>query len=267
MGASTEFNDNGDLLKPVTANIKYLCVDQDYLSTFGVPVVAGRDFSRAYATDTNNFVLNVAATKALGVRNPGEMIGKNFSYGGTKGKVIGIMRDFNFKFLQQPIGPLILAMPPASQPASNSFHDLSIKLSGNRDNITEAVNRIGKTWKASSPTCPSTTSFLDERFEQLYITEQRQGQLFTVFSGIAIFIACLGLLGRLPSRSPNASKRSASGKCSAPAPAPSSGSFPPNFSSWSPSPPSSPGLSPGWSCIPGSRILLIEFPSNGGYLR
>ena len=191
-GASTE---SGDSLKPVTADIKYLCVDQDYLSTFGVPIVSGRDFSRSFATDTNNFVLNVAATKALGVRNPGEMIGKNFSYGGTKGKVIGVMQDFNFESLHQSIVPMILCLPPASQPASNSFYSLSIKLSGNKDNIAEAIHRIGKTWKAFLPDVPFDYSFLDERFGQLYQSEERQGQLFTVFSGIAIFIACLGLLG------------------------------------------------------------------------
>jgi putative ABC transport system permease protein len=158
-------------------------------------MVAGRDFSRAFATDTNNFILNVAATKALGVRSPREMIGKNFSYGGTKGKVIGIMQDFNFESLHHSISAMILCMPPASKPASNSFYNLSIKLSGNKDNITEAVHQIEKTWKAFLPEVPFDYSFLDERFEQLYQSEQRQGQLFTVFSGIAIFIACLGLLG------------------------------------------------------------------------
>jgi putative ABC transport system permease protein len=192
MGAATE---SGDSLKPVTADIKYLCVDQDYLSTFGVPMVAGRDFSRVYATDTNNFILNIAATKALGVRNPREMIGKNFSYGGTKGKVIGVMQDFNFESLHHSISAMILCMPPASQPASHSFSNLSIKLGGDKDNITEAVHRIEKTWKAFLPEVPFDYSFLDEHFEQLYQSEQRQGQLFTVFSGIAIFIACLGLLG------------------------------------------------------------------------
>jgi putative ABC transport system permease protein len=191
-GAATE---SGDSLKPVTADIKMLRVDQDYLSAFGVPIVAGRDFSRAYATDTNNFILNVAATKTLGVRSPGEMIGKNFSYAGTKGKVIGIMQDFNFESLHQSIVPLILVMPPASRPASNSFYTMSIKLSGNKENITEAVTRIGKTWKTFLPEVPFEYSFLDERFGQLYESEQRQGELFTVFSGIAIFIACLGLFG------------------------------------------------------------------------
>jgi putative ABC transport system permease protein len=191
-GAATE---SGDSLKPVTADIKMLRVDQDYLSAFGVPIVAGRNFSRAYATDTNNFVMNVAATKALGARNPGEMIGKNFSYGGTKGKVVGIMQDFNFESLHQPIVPLILTMPPASRPASNSFGRMSIKLTGDKQNISEAVTRIEKTWKTFLPEVPFEYSFLDEQFGQLYESEQRQGELFTVFSGIAIFIACLGLFG------------------------------------------------------------------------
>lgn len=191
-GASTE---SGDSLKPVTADIKFVRVDQDFLSAFSIPVVAGRDFSRAYATDTNNFILNVAATKALGVRSPGEMVGKSFSYGGMKGRVIGIMQDFNFESLHQSIVPLILTMPPASQPASNSFYNLSIKLAGNKDNIAAALRRIEKTWKAFLPEVPFDYSFLDEGFSQLYTAEQRQGQLFTIFSGIAVFIACLGLLG------------------------------------------------------------------------
>jgi putative ABC transport system permease protein len=192
MGASTQ---SGDSLKPVTADIKYLCVDQDYLSTFTVPIAAGRDFSRSFATDTNNFVLNVAATKALGVRNPGEMIGKNFSYGGTKGKVIGIMQDFNFESLHQSIVPMILCLPPASQPASNSFATMSIKIAGNKDNITQVLHHLESAWKSYLPEVPFEYTFLDERFAELYQSEERQGQLFTVFSGIAIFIACLGLLG------------------------------------------------------------------------
>ncbi len=192
MGASTQ---SGDSLKPVTADIKYLCVDQDYLSTFTVPIAAGRDFSRSFATDTNNFVLNVAATKALGVRNPGEMIGKNFSYGGTKGKVIGIVQDFNFESLHQSIVPMILCLPPASQPASNSFAIMSIKISGNKDNTTQVLHRLESAWKSYLPEVPFEYTFLDERFAELYQSEERQGQLFTVFSGIAIFIACLGLLG------------------------------------------------------------------------
>ena len=191
-GASTE---SGDSLKPVTADIKYLAVDHDFLSTFGIPLAAGRDFSRAYATDTNNFILNVAATKALGIRTPSEMIGRNFGYANTKGKVVGIMNDFNFESLHQKIVPLILAMPPASEIPSNYFGNMSIKLSGSNENIKEALGRIEKAWKLYLPVIPFEYTFLDERFGRLYQSEQRQSELFTVFSLIAIFIACLGLLG------------------------------------------------------------------------
>jgi putative ABC transport system permease protein len=191
-GASTQ---SGDSLRPVTADIKYLTVDHDFLSTFGIPIAAGRDYSRLYATDSTGFILNSAATKALGIRDPTEMIGRNFSYGGTKGKVIGITKDFNFESLHQSIVPLILTLPAPSQAASNSFAKMSVKLVGNKDNITEALNRLGSAWKSYLPEVPFEYTFLDEKFDQLYTSEQRQGTLFTVFSGIAIFIACLGLLG------------------------------------------------------------------------
>ena len=191
-GASTE---SGDSLRPVTTTIKYLGVDHDFLSTFGIPMAAGRDYSRQYGTDTTNFILNVEATRSLGVRNPADMVGRNFSYGGTKGKVIGIMNDFNFESLRQPIVPLILAMAPPNQPASNYYANISIKLTGNKDNITEALNRIEANWKTYLPEVPFDYKFLDTQFEQLYLSEQRQGQLFTLFSCVAIFIACLGLLG------------------------------------------------------------------------
>src|SRR6202034_3799180 len=92
-----------DSLRPVSADIKYLAVDHDFLSAYGIPIVAGRDFSRAYATDTTSYLLNVAATKALGIKTPQEMIGKNFAYAGVKGKVIRVMRDFNFESMHQAI--------------------------------------------------------------------------------------------------------------------------------------------------------------------
>jgi putative ABC transport system permease protein len=116
-GASTE---SGDSLRPVTADIKYLAVDHDFLSAYGIPIVAGRDFSRSYATDTTSYLLNVAATKALGIKTPQEMIGKNFAYAGVKGKVIGVMQDFNFESMHQAIVPLIMVMPPPARPAISS---------------------------------------------------------------------------------------------------------------------------------------------------
>lgn len=188
-GASTE---SGDSLQPVKADIKFVSVDHDFVGAYHIPIVAGRDYSRDYATDSTNFLLNVAATKALGIKDPGQLIGRNFGYGDSKGKVIGIMGDFNFESMHQQIVPLILIMPN-SKYSGNSFNNISVRLSGN--DVPGALAALEKTWKTYLPEVPFEYSFLDDKFDQLYRSEQKQGSLFTCFAGIAIFIACLGLLG------------------------------------------------------------------------
>jgi putative ABC transport system permease protein len=188
-GASAE---SGDSLRPVTADIKCVAVDHDFLKTYGIPIVAGRDYSRNYATDTNNFLINVAATQVLGARSPMEMVGKNFSYGRVKGKVIGIMGDFNFEDMHQQIRPIIFTMPTQDQ-AGNSYGNISVKLAGS--DLAGSLAYLEKTWKRYLPEVPFEYTFLNERFDELYKAEQRQGSLFTAFSGIAILIACLGLFG------------------------------------------------------------------------
>jgi len=188
-GASTE---SGDSLQPVKADIKFVSVDHDFVGAYHIPIAAGRDYSRDYATDSTNFLLNVAATKALGIKDPGQLIGRNFGYGDSKGKVIGIMGDFNFESMHQQIVPLILIMPN-SKYSGNSFNNISVRLSGN--DVPGALAALEKTWKTYLPEVPFEYSFLDDKFDQLYRSEQKQGSLFTCFAGIAIFIACLGLLG------------------------------------------------------------------------
>jgi putative ABC transport system permease protein len=186
-GASTE---SGDSLRPVNADIKNVVVDHDFLKTYGIPIVAGRDFSRNYATDSTGFIINVAATKVLGVRTPQEMIGRNFSYGDVKGKVVGIMGDFNFEDMHQSILPIIFEIPKAGD---HPYGRISIKLAGS--DLAATMTHIENIWKRYLPEAPFASTFLDERFQQLYRSEQQQGAIFTTFAGIAIFIACLGLLG------------------------------------------------------------------------
>jgi putative ABC transport system permease protein len=190
MGAATE---SGDSLRPVNADIKFVAVDHDFLKTYNIPIVAGRDFSRDYATDTTAYVLNVAATKVLGIAKPQDLVGRNFAYAGVKGRVIGIMGDFNFESMHQQIVPLVLIIPSSSNNNGPSYGNLSIKITG-RD-ITGAIASLEKTWKSFLPEVPFEYTFLNDKFDQLYKSEQKQGSLFTCFAGIAIFIACLGLLG------------------------------------------------------------------------
>jgi putative ABC transport system permease protein len=185
MGASTLI---GDSMRPVKADIKFVAADYDFVPTYGITVLAGRNFSRAFGTDTSNFILNEAAIRAIGWKSPEEAVGRNFKYGQNTGKVIGIINDFHFESLRQKIVPIVLI-----NPARPYFNNLSIKVSGK--NIKEELATIEKKWTKYLPEFPFQFTFLNERFASLYESEQRQGTIFTVFACIAIFIASLGLFG------------------------------------------------------------------------
>jgi len=181
--------DRGDSLAPTNADIKYITVDQDFLNTYDIKIAAGRWFSRDFSTDTSSFLLNQTAVKALGLKSDQDAVGKNFSYAGIKGKVVGIFHDFHFESMRQPIVPLIMVIPSTN----GNYGSISIKISGG--NISAAIDHIEKVWKQFLPQSPFDYNFVDERFAKLYDSEKRQGTIFTIFAGIAIFIACLGLFG------------------------------------------------------------------------
>ncbi len=187
MGAYTL---SGDSMKPANTDIKFVSVDYDFVPTYGISMAAGRNFSREYGTDTLSFVLNESAVKALGWKTPQNAVGKDFKYGNTKGHVIGVIRDFHFESMHQSIVPLVLVMFP---PSFYYFNNLSIKVSGN--NIPASLSHLETTWKKILPEIPYQHTFLDENFDKLYQVEQRQGNIFTIFACIAIFIASLGLFG------------------------------------------------------------------------
>jgi putative ABC transport system permease protein len=187
MGA---FTLSGDSMRAVTTDIKFVATDHDFTTTFGIPVLAGRYFSRDYGTDTASFVINESAVSALGWKDPAAAVGKDFKYGSQKGHIIGVLKDFHFESMHQSIVPMVMIMLPASQ---SYFNNLSIKVGGN--DVSAAVAYLDKTWKKFFPDTPVDYTFLDENFDSLYQSEQRQATIFTVFACIAIFIACLGLFG------------------------------------------------------------------------
>jgi putative ABC transport system permease protein len=189
LDASGSRINNGDSLEPTKADIKYVSADEDFIPTYEIKVVAGRNFSKQFRTDTSSFLINEAAVKALGLKSAEDAIGKQFAYGDRKGQLIGIFNDFHFESLHQRILPLVLF----TSKTPDGYGSISIKISGN--NISAALAHIENTWKKFLPETPFDFSFLDERFANLYKAEQRQSTIFTIFSFIAIFIACLGLLG------------------------------------------------------------------------
>ncbi|HEX5025025.1 MAG TPA: ABC transporter permease [Agriterribacter sp.] len=186
-GASTL---SGDSLRPVTTSIKNVNTDYDFVATYGIALKAGRYFSRDYGSDTSNFVINEASVKAVGWKSPDDAVGKDFQYGGVKGHIIGVMQDFHFESMHQPIAPIVMVMRP---PAREFFNNMAIKIGGG--NVTGAIASLEKTWQKFFPETPFDYTFLDDSYTRLYESEQKQASLFTSFSFIAILIACLGLFG------------------------------------------------------------------------
>ncbi|GAB3364172.1 ABC transporter permease [Arachidicoccus ginsenosidivorans] len=164
-------------------------VDEDYISTLGMQLVKGRNFSKAFGSDSAAVVINEAAAKYLGQGDP---IGKNLYSTDSKGNletyhVIGVIKDFNYESLHSSIGPLGLFLK--SNPYTASF-----KIAATSD-ITGLIRKVKSVWEKFAPGMPFHYRFLDDSFNDMYKAESRTAVTAIVFSGLAIFIACLGLFG------------------------------------------------------------------------
>src|SRR6476646_1908662 len=186
MGASMM---SGDTMAPINADIKFVSADHDFIPTYDIKMAAGRNFSREFTTDTSSYLINEAAVQVLGFKKSEDVIGKDFGYGGRNGKLAGVFHDFHFESMHQKIAPMVLFMPRNAR----NYGKISIKVSG--ANLPVALSHIENTWRKFLPETPFEYTFLDENFDRLYKTEDRQKTLFTTFACIAIFIACLGLFG------------------------------------------------------------------------
>ena len=181
---------SGDSMKATNTDIKFVSVDYDFVPAYGIPMAAGRNFSREYGTDTLGFVLNESAVKSIGWKSPQEAVGKDFKYGNTKGHVIGVIKDFHFESMHQSIVPLVLVMFP---PSVSYFNNLSVKFSGN--NLAASLSYLENTWKNSFRKYLISILFLMRTSTSFTRQSKDKGNIFTIFACIAIFIACLGLFG------------------------------------------------------------------------
>jgi len=168
--------------------LRNVLVDHDFIKTFGLEIMDGRDFSRSFATDTKEaFVINEAAVKEFGWDSA---VGKRLiDLEGPKGHVIGVVKDFHFRSKHQKIEPLVLSLLPS--PRYVYFVSVKIKYS----NISGALAFLKSKWNAFSPGWPFEYFFLDDNFDKMYKSEDRLRQVFLTFTFLAIFIACLGLFG------------------------------------------------------------------------
>ena len=165
-------------------------VDHDYISTLGMKILQGRDFSREFGSDSSGIILNETAVKIFGFDKP---IGKRVSLMTTiqpnKFKVftvIGVVKNFHFESLRRNIGALALTLDP--QPSATSF-----RISGT--NVPVLMKQIEAKWHQFAPGQPFVYAFMEESFDSMYRAEQRIGTITITFAVLAILIACLGLFG------------------------------------------------------------------------
>ncbi|MGC4035885.1 MAG: ABC transporter permease [Chitinophagaceae bacterium] len=157
----------------------------DFVKTLNLKLVAGRDISKDFGSDSAGYLINESALKIIGYKDP---IGKRLTFWGQKGTIVGVLKDFHFSSLHDPIKPLILRN-------GEKFGWGSILVRTEAGKTKQALASIEKICKDLNPKFPFTYSFSDEEYQKLYKSEQIVGKLSFYFAFLGIFISCLGLLG------------------------------------------------------------------------
>ena len=184
--AATQVENRNGLMQ--SANFDMYSVDFDFLKQYEIQAIAGRLFSRQFGTDSiKSLVVNEAVVKELGYSSPQDIVGKHFSQWGREGTIIGVIKDFHFRSLQEAIKPLTIRVAPDN----TGFMSLNISAG----NVSSTLADIKSKWDYLVPELPFNYSFVDQTFSKQYRAEEQFGSLFLCFSILAIFISCMGLLG------------------------------------------------------------------------
>jgi len=180
------YPDNAETALVKTLNCE---VDDKYVPTLGMQIVSGRNFSKDFATDSTAVIINETAAKTFGwINNALEhtITRPNNNGGKETYKVIGVVKDFHFKSLHEPISPLVMTLGKNSGTIIAKIRT--------RD-IGGLLASIKKQWSTFTTEEPFVYSFLDERFNQTYQQEQKLGTILGIFACLTILVACLGLFG------------------------------------------------------------------------
>ena len=163
-------------------------VDYDYAETFGLEIVAGRDFDKSYGTDhINGYMINEKGVSALGWESPEAAIGQQIFESGREGIIVGVIKDYHFNSLQQDINPLIFRMNPGE------FGNFIVRI--NNGDIPQTLSFVQEKWKEFFPEKAFEYEFLDQALDDAYAAEERFGNIITYFAWIAVLISCFGLFG------------------------------------------------------------------------
>ncbi|MBC7507392.1 MAG: ABC transporter permease, partial [Ferruginibacter sp.] len=163
-------------------------IDYNFLNQYGLEIIAGRGFSKDFATDLReSMVINECAVKRLGFKNAEDAVGKPFLQRGSNGLIIGVIKDFHFHSLHETIMPLTMQVSPGF------FTFLTLGVT--TDNIATTVSDLQKKWTTIAPGLPLIYTFADDTFNAQYKADDRFGKLFICFAVLSVFISCLGLFG------------------------------------------------------------------------
>ncbi|WP_114752101.1 ABC transporter permease [Pleomorphovibrio marinus] len=178
---------NGEL-SPMDIRVSDIHVSHSFIRTFGMQIQAGRDFDVELASDsTQAFILNEAAVRAIGWSSPKEAIDKQLHYGIRRGYVVGVVKDFHFESLHQPISPMVFLIP------TDRINEIAIKV--DKADFDATIAYLNEEWRAIRPDFPFNYYTVAGRFDQQYEAEEKVGALFGFFAGLAIIISVLGLFG------------------------------------------------------------------------
>ncbi len=182
-----------------STSFSFLEVEENLVDVMGMEVVDGRNFNQKYLTDIGtSFVVNETLVKARGWKNAA---GKRIQLGGLNGKVIGVVKDFHFKPIHTPVEPLAMwqfddeknyrGLPVERRDMVRRSMIVHIKNS----NVPQTLDFLSEKFQEFDPRHPFEYEFLDHSIDKLYMSEERLMKMAGIFSGICIFISCLGLYG------------------------------------------------------------------------
>jgi len=164
----------------------FLSVNYDFVTTTGLTIIKGRDFSRLHSTDTENFIINETALRQMGIEDP---LGLELRFWYRRGQIVGVVKDFTNRHMSSATAPMILTA--GDWGVSRNYLLLRLQ-PGNPEN---ALQHFRQVWERVNPGFPCEYEFLDEAFERMYTNEQQLSRILFAFAILAIIISCLGLIG------------------------------------------------------------------------
>ncbi len=192
----------GDSLVATNFRLPAISVDEDFLPTFDIPLIAGDNFNReqdSFRDSIGYYIINRKAAEALGFNDPNDIIGERLVYGpfngqtnedGTTfkiGRIMGVSEDYHFESLHTEIVPMVMLK------SQSNVRRIALKISPT--DIPKTLNHIENTWAEFDSENPIEYRFLDDMFNEQYQAEQRLSTMIKVFTFVAILIGCLGLVG------------------------------------------------------------------------